>query len=305
MKNKVVFMVLVFMLASFCSKANAAELTATLGNIVGTAEVIKVGETEPVPAKNGMVVSAGDTIKTGSESFITITFLSGTFIELASNSRLKIMKHELDEETFALNTRADLLSGHLSKAIMNSLPPDAVFQITLAEFLPLEAEAYHLPGEIIPGDSATPAGWETIEAKKGELTAVVSNVHGTVELVKVGEVQAVQVRDAMLLNVGDILHTGRDSHATVTFCSVPNTFIETAGNSEVKIVRHEINKETSNLDARVDVLSGHLSRAIVRDLPPDANFEVVLVDYIPLVAEPYEAPESFITYEIPPVGSGS
>ena len=134
MKTRLIVMVLLFTLVSFCLKANAAELTVTLGNIVGTAEVIRAGETEPIPAEDGMIVNVGDTIKTGGESFVTATFLSGTFIEVASDSELRIVQHELDDETFVLNTRADLLSGHLSKAVMNSLPPDAAFQIVLAEF---------------------------------------------------------------------------------------------------------------------------------------------------------------------------
>ena len=87
----------------------------------------------------------------------------------------------------------------------------------------------------------------------------------------------------------------------MTFCSNPTSFLEVSGNSEVEIIRHQLD-EDSNFNTRVDVLSGHLSKAVVRDLPPDSLFEIVLVDFIPLEAEPFRG-ESVDPYDDPASGS--
>lgn len=295
MKNKLLLIVLGFTLISFCLNAHAEELTATLSGIVGEVKVLRAGETTAIPAENGMIVNVGDTIETGGESFVAVTFIPKTFIEIASDSQLRIAKHELDDATSILRTKVDLLSGHLSKAILNNLPPDALFEIVLAEFLPVEAEAYQTPEELL-GASATTWPSRDLEAELKASQATISNVTGTVEILRVGEVQTILGENGMVLNVGDTLMTGRDSYATLTF--LPRTFIEASGNSEVKIIRHGPDEETGTLSTRVDVLSGHLSKAIVKDLPPDANFEVVLVDYIPLEAEP-APPETITAYNLP------
>ena len=65
MRNKIKYLFLAAALFCFCVNANAEELTATLGNIIGEVEIIRAGETEAIPAETGMVVSVGDIIETG------------------------------------------------------------------------------------------------------------------------------------------------------------------------------------------------------------------------------------------------
>ncbi len=113
MKKRIFYILLVFTVVSFCVRANAEELTATLGGIVGEVEVVKAGEEKPIPARDGMTLNVGDTIKTGGGSFVIVTFLPDTFIEVASDSALKITRHELSDTTSALNTKVDILSVKL------------------------------------------------------------------------------------------------------------------------------------------------------------------------------------------------
>jgi hypothetical protein len=283
------FALTVFFCGSFILQANAEELTAKISKISGEAKVIR----EDILAEAGMELSAGDIVKTGGESFATVTFLPNTYIELASESKLRVTKYELDPGTSKLTGQVDILSGHISKAIMGDLPKDAAFNIVLSDYVPPVGEGYSEPGQLPNGTAAAYfAGGE----KKGKgnneaLPAVLSNIAGIVEVIRVGTVKAVQASNGMELNVGDILKTGKGSFATVSF--LPNTFVKVTDNSEIKIIRNGINPVNNNTrNTRVDVLSGHASEIVTRDLPLESLFEVVLVDQIPLHAEGYYPPET-------------
>jgi len=301
MKKIMVYALLVWAAVSLASAkaASAEELTAALGNIIGEVEVKRTGTGEFIPAEDGMKVSAGDMVKTGAESYVTATFLPETYIEIASDSQLEILFHEIDGNTSLLNTKVELLYGHISKAVMRNLPPEALFVITLNEYHLPEVEAYHTAEEVEDISSFMPPEgvWEEEEG----LPAVLSNEHGVVEIIRVGEVQSIIARNGMKLNVGDLLQTGKDSYVTLSI--LPDTYVDVAANSEVKIIRNRIEGPDGRRNTRLDVLSGHVSNSVARDLPENSLFEIVLVDYIPLEAEPYEPPAEIRPSLIPPPGS--
>ncbi len=279
-------------LAVFCSglmfsQANAEELTAKISKITGEAKVIRAGQQEEIAAEAGMELAPGDIVKTGAESFVTVTFLPNTYIELASESKLRVTKYELNPQTSKIIGQIDVLSGHISKAIMDGLPQDAAFNIVLSDYVPLNVEGYSEPGQL---PDVTAAAYVPGEIKEGEaMPAVISNISGIVEVFRVGSVKAIQASNGMELNVGDMLKTGKDSFAAISF--LPETFIKVTDNSEVKIIRNGVN-QNGTLNTRVDVLSGHASEIVTKDLPPESRFEVVLVDYIPLHAEGYTPTET-------------
>lgn len=132
MRTKILYLLLTFAAVMFCcglfANANAGELTAEIRDIVGTVEVIRAGETASIPAADGMKLNAGDTIKTGSASSVRIIFLPNSFVQLVADAEMKIEKHQLDDKTNSLGTRANLLSGRL-RAILKDLPPDSLFEI--------------------------------------------------------------------------------------------------------------------------------------------------------------------------------
>lgn len=278
----------VFYVGILFSQAHAEELTAKLSDISGDVKIIKAGQQEEIPAETGMELNPGDIVKTGAESFVTVTFLPNTYIELASESELRVTKFELNPQTSKLTGQIDVLSGHISRAIMNGLPRDAAFDIVLSDYVPLEVEGYSEPGQLpdITAAACKPKEGQTAEEA---LSAVISNVSGIVEVFRVGSVKAIQAANGMELNVGDRLKTGKGSFATISF--LPETFIKITDNSDIRIIRNGVDQNCV-VNTRVDVLSGHLSEVTTKGLPPESKFEIVLVDYIPLHAEGYHPPET-------------
>jgi len=270
----------VFLSGTQFSQAHAEGLTAKISKITGEAKVIRAGQQEEIAAKEGMELNPGDIVKTGKESFVTTTFLPDTYIELASESQLRITKFELNPETSNLTGRIDILSGHISKTAMNDLPAGSVFDVVLSDYVPPAAEGYSAPGQL-PGISAPLCDTSAGEAAS---EAVISNVSGIVEIFRVGSVKSTQASNGMKLNVGDMLKTGKDSFSSISF--LPGTYVKMGDNSEAKIIRNGVDQNCM-LDTRVDVLSGHCSEISSGNLPPGSKFEVVLVDYIPLQAEGY------------------
>ena len=121
------------------------ELIVTLSGIVGMVEVLKgaaspaaLGSPMATLAEDGTRVNIGDIIKTGKGSYATISFLPWIIIEVSENSEIRIVRHELG----SLNTRVDVLTGNISKAIIQNLPPNSLFQIILLDYLALEAEPF-------------------------------------------------------------------------------------------------------------------------------------------------------------------
>lgn len=284
MKN-LLLVTAIFCATGMFSQAHAQELTGKISKITGDAKVIKAGQENEIAGKVGMELSRGDIVKTGKESFATVTFLPNTYIELASESKLRITQYELGPQTSHLTGRIDILSGHISKAVMDDLPKDAAFNIVLSQYVPLTVEGYSKPGQL--PDITAPA----CNPNKGQMAneAVISNVSGIVEVYRVGDTKGIQGSNGMKLNVGDTVKTGKNSFASVSF--LPETFIKITDNSEAKIIRNGVDANCG-LNTRVDVLSGHVSEVATGDLPPNSQFEVILVDNMPLKAEGYSAPET-------------
>jgi len=284
-----VIMVLVMGGVFFCPvNVKAEDLTAKIGDITGSASVVKAGQQGSVPAKKGMVLGKGDVVKTGKESFVTVNFLPDSYIELASESELRVTKHGLDPKTSVLNSRIDVLSGHISKANIGDLSKGSTFDIVLSDYLPMSVEGYSEPGQ---EPSATVTSFYSGLPEGGDMDkfrAVLSNVRGLVEVIRLGTVKAIQAANGMELHIGDIVKTGKNGYAMISF--TPDTFVKVADNSEEKIVKNGI-EDGNKLKLRLDVLAGHLTEASVNGLPPKSDFEIVLVDYIPMQAEGYTAPE--------------
>ncbi|MEA3306030.1 MAG: FecR family protein [Candidatus Omnitrophota bacterium] len=116
------------------------------------------------------------------------------------------------------------------------------------------------------------ANWlSSDEANAEELEAMCSGVTGTVEIIKAGEVTAVPAQNGMILNIGDTIRTGDDGSTSISF--LPKNVIQVSGGSELTIEEYMLDEQTYALDIKLNLTVGRLM-AVLKDLPPESNFEI-------------------------------
>ena len=93
------------------------EATLTLNK--GSAEVVEWGQTESQDVADAQLLLAGDTVQTGEDSVVTLTFTNGTTVMLDQNSKMTFSKATLTDTAQTL--QVDLLEG---RAFVQQSPED-------------------------------------------------------------------------------------------------------------------------------------------------------------------------------------
>jgi len=142
-------------------------------NLQGTAHSLEQGSDEPKKLKNGSIVVLGDTIITDTNSTLVLGFLDGTRVLLEANSRLKIDRLMLLENTGMLDSHLKLESGRMEIQAIPDKRPARQFKIeTPAAVTSVRGTTYRVSSESENNESRTEVltGEVKIEGSGGNLS---------------------------------------------------------------------------------------------------------------------------------------
>ncbi len=131
-------------------------------NLQGTAQVLEEGADQPRQLKVGSIMMLGDTVLTDADSSLVIGFINGSRILLQENSRLKINKLMLLENTGMSDTRLELETGRMETQVVPSKGSARKFLITTpATVTSVRGTDYRISAERKSNESRT----EVVEGK--------------------------------------------------------------------------------------------------------------------------------------------
>ncbi len=150
-------------------------------NLQGTAQILDDEATQPHSLKPGDLVMRGDIISTDADSTLVLGFLDGSRILLQENSRLKIKRLMLLENTGMSDSQLQLLTGRLETQVATDKGSARRFQIsTPATVTSVRGTDYRISADKVKIQSKT----EVLEGKvavKGKQTSrLVSAGFGTI-----------------------------------------------------------------------------------------------------------------------------
>ena len=131
-------------------------------NLQGTAQILEDETENPHPLKVGEMVMLGDTVITNADSTLVLGFLDGSRILLQENSRLKIDRLMLLENTGMSDSQLRLLAGRLETQVARDKGTARRFQIrTPVTVTSVRGTDYRISAEVDKSESRT----EVVEGK--------------------------------------------------------------------------------------------------------------------------------------------
>lgn len=127
----VVILVIVLLLLKACVSVASSFLKdkqdeANLALNKGSAQVLQWGQTTPETVASAQLFLVGDTVTTGENSIVTLTFTNGSTVVLDSNSKMTFAEATMDDTAETLHV--DLLAG---RAFVKQTPEDGDLTLEL------------------------------------------------------------------------------------------------------------------------------------------------------------------------------
>ncbi len=127
MINKIIVLG-ISILSLSCSIAYGQDDTAEISLMIGTVEVLPIGNGGWIEASEGMKLSGGDTVRTGIDGMLSVTFSNGSMVTLKSNTEFKVQSLTVSENKEDVDYRLSLTKGKL-RAIVERLGEGSSFEI--------------------------------------------------------------------------------------------------------------------------------------------------------------------------------
>jgi len=93
MKKTLICIISILLCAPYAFAAEVGKVTY----VDGRADILKTGSDMAIPIREGEIVSAGDSVRTKSNSKAEVTFKDNSVVRLAQNSRVEIKEYEFDK----------------------------------------------------------------------------------------------------------------------------------------------------------------------------------------------------------------
>jgi hypothetical protein len=123
-----ILVIIVLTISFFCEYIFAEEDTATLSLMIGTVRFCPHGTEKWEDAIEGMKLSTGDRVRTGSDGMLSILFSNGSLVTLKPNTEFKIESLNISEDKADIDYRLELTLGRL-RAIVEKLDDESSFEI--------------------------------------------------------------------------------------------------------------------------------------------------------------------------------
>jgi len=107
--------------------------TGTLSSLTGDVQVLRQGTSAWIAATSGMEIGTGDSLKTGSDGYVLITFFDGSVMEVEADTEISVEELSVASGTGSTTVRINQVIGNTLNRVENLIDSSSTYEVeTLA-----------------------------------------------------------------------------------------------------------------------------------------------------------------------------